>query len=285
MLRGRLLSCAPVITGLALAAPAAAAEPVALLRQAMRLPCEAAAGADLRTLAAGLPLAGTTTVSVRFSRVGIVGRRLVLEGAPQAKLLPYRYPRGAMDRMALLIADAGAQGARLANVSLVSRVRAEWRAFEDAAARHPEILFVIAAGNWGRDIEEQPVYPAALGLDNAIVVTSAGADSRLTPGVNWGRRAVDLMVPAENVMALHVDGERRPVSGSSYAAARISGFAACLLADHPDWSTAELKAAILAAADPGREPHRTAHGFISDAILANRGACGNHRPARLAHDP
>lgn len=113
---------------------------------------------------------------------------LLLEEAPVAKLVVYRYPRGNMARMAPLIEDAAAHGVRVMNVSLASRVRTDWLPFLEAAGQHPGMLFVVAAGNYGRDIELQPAYPAALPLDNMVVVTSATADGRLAAGVNWDRR-------------------------------------------------------------------------------------------------
>jgi hypothetical protein len=54
---------------------------------------------------------------------------LVLEGAPVAKLVPYRYPRSDMTRMPALIADAAAHGVRLLNLSLDSMDRDDWRPF------------------------------------------------------------------------------------------------------------------------------------------------------------
>jgi subtilisin family serine protease len=204
---------------------------------------------------------------------GTLTASLVLEGAPVAKLVPYRYPRQDMARMAALVDDAAARGVRVMNLSLVSQNRAEWLPFEAAAAAHPEMLFVVAAGNYGRDIERQPHYPASFTLANMVVVTSATADGRLTDGVNWGARSVDLMVPGENVVPLDFDGERRPVSGSSYATARATALAACLLAEHPELSTAGLKAALFKEARPS-EAREVAEGFVPDAALKNRGACG-----------
>jgi hypothetical protein len=204
---------------------------------------------------------------------GTLTASLVLEGAPVAKLVPYRYPRHDMARMTALVEDAAARGVRVMNLSLVSRDRAEWLPFEAAAAAHPEMLFVVAAGNYGRDIELQPHYPASFTLANMIVVTSATADGRLPEGVNWGSRAVDLMVHGENVPALDFDGERRPVSGSSYATARASALAACLLAGHPEWSTAELKAAMFHEARAS-EAGDVAIGFVPDTALGDRGLCG-----------
>ena len=108
-----------------------------------------------------------------------------------------------------------------------------------------------------------------------MVVTSADAGGALSAGANWGSR-VDLMVHAEGVLALGFDGERRPVSGSSYAAARVSALAACLLAAHPAWRTDQLKAALLRAAEPV-EDGAVAYGLIPDAALGRRGACAKEQ--------
>jgi Subtilase family len=197
---------------------------------------------------------------------------LLLGEAPAGRLVPYRYPHSNMVRMAALIDDAAADGLRILNVSLAGIDRAPWLPFLEAARGHPEILLVVAAGNHGRSIDREPVYPAAFDLDNLVVVTSADADGILSEGANWGSK-VDLMVHAEGMLALGFDGERRPVSGSSYAAARVSALAACLLAAHPDWRTDQLKAALLREAEPV-EGGAVAHGFIPDAALGQRGACG-----------
>lgn len=216
------------------------------------------------------------------SRHGTRTASLLLEDAPVAKLVPYRYPRHAMARMTALIEDAAARGVRVMNLSLVSRNRDEWLPFRDAAAAHPEILFLVAAGNYGRNIEEQPHYPASFTLANMVVVTSATEDGHLADGVNWGSSAVDLMVHGEGVLALDFDGERRFVSGSSYATARVSALAACLLADHPAWSIAELKAAMFREAQPSAAG-QVAEGFVPDTALGNRGACGRQQLVCNAH--
>jgi subtilisin family serine protease len=199
---------------------------------------------------------------------------LLLEEAPVAKLVPYRYPRHDMMRMTALIEDAAAHGIRVMNLSLVTRNRHQWLPFQEAARAHPEMLFVVAAGNYGRNLEEQAAYPASLDLANMIVVTSATAEGHLTEGVNWGPTAVDLMVQGENVVALDFDGKRRPVSGSSYATARVSALAACLLAGHPEWSTAELKSAVFREAQASATG-QVAQGVVPNAALGTRGACSS----------
>jgi len=209
---------------------------------------------------------------------GTATASVVLSEAPVARLLPYRYPRPDMSRLGALIEHAASHGARVVNLSLASFDREEWRAFEQAAARHPEVLFVVAAGNNDRDIDRRPVYPAAFALDNLIAVTAAQADGRLARGVNWGPSAVDLMVEADGLLALGFDGHETPVSGSSYATARVTALAACLLAAHPGWSVTTLRARIFALARPPAAAGYVAHGFIPDPTAGNRGACFNGTP-------
>ena len=87
------------------------------------------------------------------------------------------------------------------------------------------------------------------------------------------------MVVAEGVAVTGFLGEPRTVSGSSYAAVRITALAACLLAAHPDWQTAELKAALFALARPPAQQGRVAVGLIPASTLANQGACSTRPPA------
>jgi len=200
---------------------------------------------------------------------------LLLQEAPVARLVPYRYPRPEMTRMAELIEDAAADGVVVLNVSLGSNRAEEWRAFEKAAAEHPEMLFVVSAGNNGRDIDSQPVYPAALELENMLVVSSSDFRGRPAPGSNWGQRSVDLMVPAEEMLVTDFYGRTRVASGSSYAAARVSALAACLLQENPEWRAEILKAAILEQAqspDADTSAYST-YGFLTDPGARQRGAC------------
>jgi hypothetical protein len=86
---------------------------------------------------------------------------------------------------------------------------------------------------------------------------------------------VDLLVPAEELLVTDFYGHPRVVSGSSYAAARVSALAACLLQDNPDWRAEILKAAIL---EQARSPDAqtaafSTYGFLPDPGARQRGAC------------
>ncbi len=199
-------------------------------------------------------------------RHGTAVASVLLNEAPDARVLPFRYPRPEMARMSDMVEAAAKAGARIVAMPMGSNRQDDWGAFAAAARAHPEMLFVISAGNNGRDIDEAPVYPAALSLDNFLVVTSCDHLGRLAPGSNWGRTSVDLMVPAEELRVVDFTGAPARGAGSSFAVPRVAALAARLLAANQNWRAPELKAAILARAEPppgdGHRPVR--HGWIAD---------------------
>ncbi len=191
---------------------------------------------------------------------------IILREAPEAVILPYRYPRPDMARFGDLVARADAAGAVIVNMAMGSNAEADWRAFAEAAKARLHMLFIVSAGNDGRDLDKVPVFPAALGLDNILTVTSADADGRLARGSNWGASRVDVMVPGEQVAVTDHRGAAGKASGSSFAVPRVSALAARLAAKHPDWRGPELKAAIIKRARRpfGGDSGLLRHGWIPD---------------------
>ncbi len=211
------------------------------------------------------PFDADTSRSVFFPvRHGTAVASILLKEAPGVRLVPIRYPRPDMSRMADAVKFAADAGADIVAMPLGSANRGDWRAFADAARAHRDILFVVSAGNDDRDIDDVPVYPASLGLANVLTVTSADAFGRLATGSNWGRKSVDVMVPAERLEVIDHRGARAIASGSSYAVPRVAALAARLKKAHPGWTAADLKQAILkrAVAPLDRGPARVASGWI-----------------------
>jgi hypothetical protein len=178
-------------------------------------------------------------------RHGTAVASVLLREAPSARLITYRYPRPDLKRFAELLAHADALDVRLLGMALGSDRRADWDTFAAAAAARPHMLFVVSAGNNGRDIDRLPVYPAALDLPNLLVVTSSDAYGRLARG------------------------QPGMASGSSFAMPRVLALAAELADRHPDWAAAQLKRAVLARArrPPDDDSRRVRHGWIADADL------------------
>ncbi len=200
-------------------------------------------------------------------RHGTAVASLILREHPRVRLLPYRYPRPDMRRMAEMVQAAASNGAVLVSMPMGSTRKSDWTAFVTAARARPDMLFIISAGNNGRDIDTEPVYPAAFDLENFLVVTSAGPFGTIAQGSNWGAKSVDLMVPAEHMQALDFDGRERARSGSSQAVARTVALAARLLRRHPNWRAPRLKKAILKHARiTPKTRGAMRHGWIADPL-------------------
>lgn len=191
---------------------------------------------------------------------------VLIREAPMARVVPVRYPRPDMTKMADAVGWLSDQGVRIVNLAMGSNSRDEWQAFDDAARKHPRMLFIVSAGNDGRDIDRDPVYPAALQLSNAIVVTSSTPDGRLAQGSNWGVASVDVMAPGERIEVVDHRGVPGKASGSSFAVPRITALAVRALAANPGWHGPELRDWILKRARPLAGPKQTRYGWIPDPL-------------------
>jgi hypothetical protein len=199
-------------------------------------------------------------------RHGTKTASLLLREAPAAALVPYRYPRSNMSRMADLVAHAARHGVRIVAMPLGSSKKSEWKVFADAAAEHPDMLFIASAGNGGRNIDMYPVYPAALRLANMLTVSSADQWGLPAPGVNWGTTTVDLLTPAEQQRVTAFDGSESLASGSSYAVARIAALAARLAGQRRELDARQLKQAILDRVHASGLTEYVLHGYLPDPL-------------------
>jgi hypothetical protein len=179
-----------------------------------------------------------------LQRHGTRTASLMLREAPDIELVPYRYPRPDMSRMQAMVEHAANNQVVILGMPLGSNKAEDWESFARAARAHPQMLFIVSAGNDGRDIDERPVYPASLDLENLLVVTSADDFVNPAERTNWGRISVDYMVPAERREALDYSGVETRVSGSSYAVSRVTALAARLKTTHPDWRAADIAAEL-----------------------------------------
>lgn len=202
----------------------------------------------------------------RVSRHGTGTASLLLREATFIDLVPYRYPRPDMSRMQELIKHAALNQVRIIGLPLGGNKADQWNSFAIAAREHPEILFVASAGNNGRNIDRQPVYPASLELDNLLVVTSANDFVVPAERVNWGRNTVDYMLPAEEQTIINFNGEQTKASGSSYAVPRAVALAAKMLRDNPQWQASDLIAEFARRYADGSSSRYVGGGYIADPI-------------------
>lgn len=195
---------------------------------------------------------------------------ILLQEAPGIRLIPYRYHPSNFDTFARFVEHVARGPARIVSMSLGGYRIEDWTSFRDAAAARPEILFIVSAGNEGRDIDDHPVYPAVFELPNIIVVTSSDAFGRLPRDANWGVRSVDISTPGEQVETRDHRGARIRASGSSFAVPRVAALAARMKRANPRWDAARLKSELLklAVPSPGERTPMTRHGWIANPALA-----------------
>ncbi|MDR2711644.1 MAG: S8 family serine peptidase, partial [Clostridiales bacterium] len=169
--------------------------------------------------------------------------------APDAKIMPLKVFQGGTAYTSDIIAAihyAEENGARIVNCSWGSR-------YENLALKEvieaSNMLFVCAAGNNGYNIDNYPVYPAAFDLGNVISVASINEDGRMSRFSNYGTISTDIAAPGNNIYSCWLDNGYNRLSGTSFAAAYVSGAAALLVGKNSDMTGAEMKARLLDSAD------------------------------------
>ena len=195
--------------------------------------------------------------------------------APDAELLIGRVCRlGSCSDSAILegLEWAAASGAAIVNLSFGSADTPDVDPLEQAinalTAEHGT-LFVASAGNeggCGGPDELQVGSPST--ADAALSVGAVNVEDELAefscrgPRIGDGAIKPDITAPGVNIEAARavgtdvgdedpVDDFYARVSGTSMAAPHVTGAAALLAQQHPEWRAAELKAALMGSARPG----------------------------------
>lgn len=184
---------------------------------------------------------------------GIIRSRGIVEGiAPQAEIMAVRafwtkharaLPETNTDVLLSAIDWAVGNGARILNMSFVGPRDAALEALLETA-RKRRIVMVAAAGNAGP--EAAPAYPAA--YPGVIAVTAVDEKDRRYRHSNRGSY-IAVAAPGVDVLAPVERGGHSYLSGTSFAAAYVSGIAALLLERDPNLDAQSLGALIAAGAD------------------------------------
>ena len=169
--------------------------------------------------------------------------------APLAKILPlkafhngYAYTSDIIEA----IGYAASMGGRIVNCS--------W----ESAAPNPilletmaetDILFVCAAGNSGENVDQETVSPATFDLPNTLTVAAINNNGYLSNFSNYGTDKIHLAAPGENIITTSPGNDYQSGSGTSFAAAFVSGQAALLLSNDSDLSAENLKDQIISSSE------------------------------------
>ncbi|MEV4159677.1 S8 family serine peptidase [Nonomuraea dietziae] len=155
------------------------------------------------------------------------------------------------------------QGAKVVNLSLggwdLPGIDPMEQALEDLTARHGT-LFVVSAGN--NATERSVGSPGS--ADSALTVGAVDRNEQRAAFSSQGPRVgdhalkPDITAPGVGIVAARSthtqegQGPYHAMSGTSMAAPHVAGAAAIVAAQHPEWTPAQLKAALMASARPGQ---------------------------------
>jgi type VII secretion-associated serine protease mycosin len=214
--------------------------------------------------------------------------------APDARILPGRAFEDSTQRIRgedftvrvpEAIRWAVDNGAKVINLSLDGpRSDALRQAVE--YARDHDVVMVASAGNV-RDDQFQAGYPAL--YDEVIAVAAIGPDGRPL-GSSGGGSFVDLAAPGADAVGPAPRGDGFLAStGTSFAAAYVSGVAALVRARYPRMRAPEVVHRLLATADRPPEGHteQVGYGVVNPyrAVTTVLGSRENPTPAPVAAAP
>jgi subtilisin family serine protease len=114
-------------------------------------------------------------------------------------------------------------------------------------AQDAGILIVCAAGNGGWKSDDAPVYPAAYDLPGVISVGASDRNDRMADLSCFGESSVDLFAPGVEIRSTYVplDNVYSTRTGTSMAAAHVSGAIGLLAALRPGETSARRRARLL----------------------------------------
>ena len=134
---------------------------------------------------------------------------------------------------------AADQGARVVNMSFAGPSDPR---LHDALAKAYKrgMVLIAAAGNAGPN--SPPLYPGA--DPNVIAVTATDSRDALFPGANRGNY-IAVAAPGVDVFAPAPDGTYQLTTGTSVAAAEVSGVAALLIERNPALTPADVRKILM----------------------------------------
>ena len=189
---------------------------------------------------------------------------IILREAPMSELVVYRFPRSEMCKFENLIEHISVNKIKIVNLSMGSVNKDDWQCFYKAAKSNKNILFFVSAGNDGKNIDFEKIYPASFDLENIIVVTSSDISGNLAQGSNFGSVSVDFLIPGEQIPVIDHRGVKTNASGSSFAVPRVVAMAIRILSNNPNANILDIKSKLISRAIRSNE--QVKYGWIPDPL-------------------
>ncbi|MFD7132915.1 S8 family serine peptidase [Streptomyces sp. NPDC059894] len=153
------------------------------------------------------------------------------------------------------------QGADVVSMSLGNPSRTDCtdpmaQATEELAQTHKDTLFVIAAGNTGpgdNTVSSPGCAPSVLTVGAVDRDDSTASFSSRGPVYGSHTLKPEITAPGVDISAANAGGRGvyayQSMSGTSMATPHVAGAAAIVKQRHPDWSAAQIKAALVSSAE------------------------------------
>ena len=108
-------------------------------------------------------------------------------------------------------------------------------------------VIVAPAGEGARNLDKNPLYPAAWAEDEPGVISVASVDegAKLALSSNRGRKTVSMVAPGVNVFSLLPGSLAGVISGTPQAAAHVAGGVAMYRTLHPDETPAFVASQVI----------------------------------------
>jgi subtilisin family serine protease len=202
--------------------------------------------------------------------VGAVDDDLGVAGiAPGAKVMVLRFLNGTVGQLSdavKAIQYAADNGADVINAS--------WTTSQPAVALRAALIeaglpVVVAAGNSGRSLDTQPLYPASWRLPNVLSVTAVDHRGALATFGATSAESVDVAAPGVAIRSTVPEGGFGTESGTSQAAPMVTGALALALQHRPELTPVELLEEVRRAVRPlsALEDTRSAGIVRSSSLL------------------
>lgn len=189
---------------------------------------------DHGTISAGI-------IAAEDNGIGIIG----IAGNGKVKIMSVKVlqdidHKGDIDNLIKGIKYAEMMGAQICNLSLgVGEDNMELRKVIEESS----MLFIVSAGNGGKNIDKEKQYPATYNFDNVITVANMAFDGELEEKSNYGIESVDLVAPGTYMYSTCVGGYDYD-TGTSMAAAVVSGVSALIYSYSSNATPQNVKSAI-----------------------------------------
>ena len=176
---------------------------------------------------------------------------------------------------------SGKAFANIVNMSFAGPSDGEMQLMLSALHKRGAVL-IAAAGNAGPNAK--PLYPAA--YPDVIAVTATDADDNLFKQANRGKH-IAISAPGVSILAAAPGASYQMQSGTSFAAAQVSGIAALLLERNPSLDAAAIRRILMSTArDLGTPGHDDQFGSgLADAFGAVESAAPKSSDVSSATSP